>query len=443
MALARTGWRPLSHSKIIFQTVIIVAFAVLAVVGAGSGDAFAQDRVERRSIIDFLFGPRPSQQFPEPPPRRAEPRRQSPAPSRQAAPQRRQSAPSRAAAAPSPAPSVDKSDDASRILVVGDFMAAGLADGLEQAFAENSDIVVMERANGSSGLVRDDFYDWPAALPGIIEETEPDIVVVMLGSNDRQQLTVGGQSAAVRTDAWNAEYASRVAEVADIVTQRGLGLVWVGAPAFEPSRMTADILEINEIYREKVEEAGGAFVDIWDGFVDENGKFIFTGSDFQGQQARLRGSDGITMTQAGKRKLAFYAERPIKRLLDERGGPSVGMASTTTRPDDGSTDTARPAAPQLVTRTAPMRITDPSFDGGETLMGGDQSRPARLLRSPRDELVEDGIAAAAPAGRADNFVWPPERRERPTPAASGSDDTGKVKEDTASGDAAEDLPDAG
>lgn len=44
---------------------------------------------------------------------------------------------------------------------------------------------------------------------------------------------------------------------------------------------------------------------MWDGFVDEGGKFVITGYDMNGQQARLREADGIGMTQAGKRKLAF------------------------------------------------------------------------------------------------------------------------------------------
>ncbi len=48
---------------------------------------------------------------------------------------------------------------------------------------------------------------------------------------------------------------------------------------------------------------------------DENGKFVISGSDINGQQVRLRGSDGINFTKAGKRKLAFYVEKEIRRVL--------------------------------------------------------------------------------------------------------------------------------
>ncbi len=58
-----------------------------------------------------------------------------------------------------------------------------------------------------------------------------------------------------------------------------------------------------------MEKFGGEFVDIWDGFVDEGGEFVITGSDINGQPVRLRGQDGVSFTAAGKRKLAFYAEK--------------------------------------------------------------------------------------------------------------------------------------
>jgi hypothetical protein len=34
-------------------------------------------------------------------------------------------------------------------------------------------------------------------------------------------------------------------------------------------------------------------------------------------QVRLRGSDGINVTRAGQRKIAFYIEKPARRLLGD------------------------------------------------------------------------------------------------------------------------------
>jgi len=46
-------------------------------------------------------------------------------------------------------PVVEKTPDARVVLVVGDFMAGGLAEGLDTAFADNANVRIVERANGS------------------------------------------------------------------------------------------------------------------------------------------------------------------------------------------------------------------------------------------------------------------------------------------------------
>ena len=57
---------------------------------------------------------------------------------------------------------IAKLDTARTVMVVGDFMAGGLAEGLDSAYAQNPDIKIIDRSNGSSGFVRADFHDWPA-----------------------------------------------------------------------------------------------------------------------------------------------------------------------------------------------------------------------------------------------------------------------------------------
>jgi hypothetical protein len=136
-----------------------------------------------------------------------------------------------------------------------------------------------------------------------------------MGANDRQQMPVAGEKEKFRSEAWTKEYEARVARLATLARDAGKPMLWVGMPAFQSSALTADMTTLNTIYRASVEKTGGEFVDIWDGFVDENGKFVISGSDINGQQVRLRGSDGINFTKAGKRKLAFYVEKEIRRLL--------------------------------------------------------------------------------------------------------------------------------
>lgn len=45
--------------------------------------------------------------------------------------------------------------------VIGDSLATLAAEGLVETFAEKPEISIVNRAKESSGLTRDDYYDWP------------------------------------------------------------------------------------------------------------------------------------------------------------------------------------------------------------------------------------------------------------------------------------------
>ncbi len=76
-----------------------------------------------------------------------------------------------------------------RILVLGDAMADWLAYGLEDAYAEQPDMGVIRRHKTVSGLIKyqpkGDPADWAAAAKGILATEKADVIVVMLGLDDR------------------------------------------------------------------------------------------------------------------------------------------------------------------------------------------------------------------------------------------------------------------
>ena len=381
--------------------------------GAVAGAAQAQETGKPKSLIELLRGdrnPSPSVTVIRPPAERTSRVGRSRAAPRAGARVRAPQPAAPAAAAPAveaPAAPVEKLENARTILVVGDFIADGMAQGLSDAFSDVASVSVVSRANGSSGLVRDDFYNWPASIGGIIEETSPSIVVVLIGSNDRQAMKAGGRSVKVRTDPWNAEYVSRVEGFAKAIAATNTPLVWVGGPPFRFKGMSTDILAFNEIYRSATESVGGTFVDIWDGFVDANGAFSVRGSDINGRDTRLRASDGINFSKAGKRKLAFYAERQIRQMMGDVTSPQLTLA-----PESFSTM----RLPQFqseteVVRFNPIRLDDPELDGGAALLGDVTEPEPEIFKNPLaaksalNRLVEDGIPPPVQPGRANDFSW--------------------------------------
>lgn len=381
--------------------IAIVTGAALAELAVTPQPAHAQDRP--LTLFDLLFG-----------------RRQASPPSGRstnhgARPSKRHAPSSSGSGAPtlqSAPPTVSKLDNAREILVVGDFTAGALADGLTQAFANSPGVKVVDRSNGSSGFVRNDYYDWPSQIKPMLEEEKPAVVVVMIGSNDRQQLKVDGNREQVRSPAWTAEYTRRVTAFADIIHDSGYRLVWVGQPSYKWSSMSADMIAFNDIYRAATQKVGGTFVDIWDGFVDDAGNFTTTGFDIDGQTVRLRSNDGINFTKAAKRKIAFYAEKPLRQILGRAASPDIASLS----PDSLPTLTLNPASPSIQ-RVPPISLDDPSLDGSERLFGASLKEPAKLEKSLRDKLVQDGIPPASQPGRVDDFSWPPR------PVAHQSDET--------------------
>lgn len=272
----------------------------------------------------------------------------------------------RAVAATVPAIVVrDKLENARKILVIGDFTAIGMAEGLELAFADSPGVQVIAAANGSSGLVRDDYYNWPTAIPELIAEHQPSIVVAMLGANDRQVLRVDGASQSVRSEAWVKEYRNRASIFAQTVAAAQIPFIWAGQIPYKSNKMTTDMLALNDIYNNAVTSVGGSYLDLWNGFADVDGKFVTLGANINGQTVRLRAKDGINITRAGKRKLAFFAEKPLRRILGGAASPQLGVLSADNLPTlslDGPIMAAFSGA-------QPVSLRGPDLDGGEVLLG--------------------------------------------------------------------------
>jgi hypothetical protein len=373
--------------------------------------AEAQQPERRRNLLDILFGERQPAYVP---PQDAQKPRDGKTRKKNNGSvttiQTRQSS-TRAAAAPPPPP---KLDNAKKVLVVGDFVASALGEGLKAAFEDSPGVVVENRANGSSGLVRDDFYDWPATLPTLVSEIKPSLLVIQIGANDRQQLATSEGRLDFRTDPWFAAYGERAARLATVAAETRIPVIWVGLPAFRPQNMTADALRLNTIYRSSIEKVSGEFVDVWEGFVDQDGRFIVTGSDINGQPVRLRGNDGINFTGPGKRKLAFYVEKSARRYLGDMTSPDLVRLDASNLPDLVSLP---PSESKAIVTTPPIDLFDPELDGADELLGGTLP-PSSGFTTPRDQLVQNGRLPDPPVGRVDYVKRPPQAATAPAPTTA-------------------------
>jgi lysophospholipase L1-like esterase len=210
-----------------------------------------------------------------------------------------------------------------------------------------------------------------------------------------------------RTDAWSEAYIRRIDDTIAALKTAGVPTFWVGLPPLRASRAAADIPFLNDLYRSRADKAGIVYVDVWDGFVDEDGRFAQSGPDFEGQTRRLRAGDGVHFTQAGARKLVHFVEREIDRWLSARAATAalpLEEPKAATVPEvaaDAAGKTGVKARP-LNGPTVPL--TSELLGESDELLGGNAR--SKITDAVATKVLVNGEAMPVPAGRADDFTWP-------------------------------------
>jgi uncharacterized protein len=218
--------------------------------------------------------------------------------------------------------------DRYRILVIGDSLGDGLWSGLYRAFEEDKNLEFINRAKVSVGLVRTDSNNWDSQLTDILKSDTYQIAIVMFGANDDQPIKSGRDWLKVGSEPWRQAYGERVEAVIKKLRAANTAVYWVGLPVMRSPDQSTDAEMMNEVYREKTFINSAKFIDTWNGFTDESGRFSAYGPDMTGQVKRLRADDGVHFTMRGYLKLAHFVEKELRRDLSlaklERNIPLAG-----------------------------------------------------------------------------------------------------------------------
>jgi hypothetical protein len=231
-------------------------------------------------------------------------------------------------------------------------------------------------------------------------------------ANSNAQPTASGGSFDFHTDKWAEIYGRRIDEMINALKAKGVPILWVGLPAIRGTKSTSDMAYMDEIYRERADKAGIAYVDIWDGFVDDQGRYTVQGPDFEGQTRKLRTADGVHFTKAGAVKLASYVDQELRRIMQNRATPVALPGPDATAPKPAVAVGTHPDVGPVVPLAAG------GGEGGDLLGGG---RPAQITSTDpvAAKVLTRGDAIAAPTGRADDFAWPRHGAANPTTADTG------------------------
>jgi len=359
------------------------------------------------------------------------------------------------------------------ILVLGDGMADWLAYGLEDAYTEQPDMGVIRKAKNTSGLIRyqpkGDPADWASAAKGILTTEKPDIIVVMLGLNDRVAIR---EPVTEKNDSPADKKSDKAANAKGDAKSGGKGSAKpepkpeaapkadtelpqddadnAEAPPMKSARSPNGLYEFREdrwveLYSKKIEEMIAAVKTkgvplVWVGLPAIRGAkgtsdMLFLDSLYREAAAKAgityvdvwdgfvdegglflqKGPDFEGQVRQLRSYDGVYFTKPGARKLAHYVDREITrLLAARSAPIALPTEPATPDANAVPGQPAPrplagpiLPLTAPSLNTDQ-LLGGPGTRPAAVDALAARTLVK-GEALNPPPGRADDFSWP--RRE--------------------------------
>jgi hypothetical protein len=234
---------------------------------------------------------------------------------------------------PEPAPAIAVADDETpdepaapktpkKVLILGDSLAAtGFGALLERKLDAHADVECYRKGKSASGLARPDFFDWPTEAKKQLEFRKPELVVVIMGGNDGQDLTrkKGKRVAWAEPDAWKADYRARMDDFLAELTQDDRKVLWLGLPTMGMKSLETKLETIRAIQQEAVDALGdrGRYVDTAPFVTTDDGSLLTEAKVGGSKKAQpIRAEDRIHFTMSGSE---YFADKVLPEVLSVLG----------------------------------------------------------------------------------------------------------------------------
>ncbi|MEG4529071.1 DUF459 domain-containing protein [Microcoleus sp. D2_18a_D3] len=189
-----------------------------------------------------------------------------------------------------------------RFLFIGDSVMFDLGIQLQYTLKKKYNIADTKiDYKVSTGLNRIDYYDWYARTRQIINNYQPDVVVVLFGANDRQNIIDSqGKGRAVMTKEWQKAYQERVEKYANLLDSSSVRKVyWVGQSMPNKSSYLKAFPIMNDIYKNASKSSAKIeFISTWDTFA-QAGRFVPVVANKSGKRGYVKNNDGLHFTSHG------------------------------------------------------------------------------------------------------------------------------------------------
>jgi hypothetical protein len=325
---------------------------------------------------------------------------------------------------------IGEAQETYQIFVFGDSLAAGLFSGMSRMAEGDLRIAIDGRFKDDSGLARPEFYDWAAALPKIQERREMDIAVILIGSNDGQDIRSISGPIPFSMPEWASTYAQRVDSMISLLKSQGVAIYWVELPPMGPAPLEAETQYVATIQRDRAMRGKVRYIETRKTFSDVNGKYTDQGADPNGTVMRLRARDGIHFLKSGNNKLASLVLQALHRDIEIADGKVTTYKFVSPHSDDPVR-----AAPEKEIRPMPifgqapgareetsvtLFAADPTWGSAVLAISGGSRKSDALNtsqtllttlkarvepQSNAGQLLFEGRWPAPKKGRYDDFGW--------------------------------------
>jgi hypothetical protein len=316
------------------------------------------------------------------------------------------------------------------VFIFGDSLAAGMFAGMSRMAEGDLRISIDGRFKDDSGLARPEFYDWSAAMPKIHERRQIDVAVVLLGSNDGQDIRTISGPIQFGTPEWASAYAQRVDGLLKTLQDRGIAVYLVELPPMGPAPLEAEAALVATVQRDRAAKAKIRYVETRKIFGDANGRYTDRGADLAGKITRLRSRDGIHFLKTGNNKLGMTVLEAIRRDIATADGRVARVSSphadlpSTPEPPQQPTMQRLPVFGQMagsVEETAlTVIIADPQWASAVLAVGAPNQKESEAVQTAVTTVLKERVNPQSNAGlllfegqwpetrkgRHDDFSWP-------------------------------------
>lgn len=204
--------------------------------------------------------------------------------------------------------------DPLEVLVLGDSLATYVGQQMSAQLANSKLVDVKTVWRNGTGLTNPAFFNWEAGARTMVRDERPDAVVVLIGGNERNDMTVKGRTLVPGTAQWETEYERRARVVMRAIMSEGVERVfWSGPPTARDPQWNSTYADVNDALSRAADAVPGVqYVDLY----DESEPFA-TEEMIDGQRVTARQRDGIHWTYPGAAPPAREEVRALETVYGD------------------------------------------------------------------------------------------------------------------------------